>query len=36
MDGEKKYLFGGRLAEYKYYDMNHIIENAIDLANRVL
>jgi UDP-galactopyranose mutase len=36
MDSEKKYLFGGRLAEYKYYDMNHVIENAINLAKKVL
>lgn len=27
-----KLLLGGRLAEYKYYDMHHIIEKAINLA----
>lgn len=26
---EKKVIFGGRLAEYKYYDMDDVIENAI-------
>ena len=25
-DGEKNIIFGGRLAEYKYYDMHHIVE----------
>jgi len=27
-------LFGGRIAEYKYYDMNHTIENALALAKK--
>jgi len=26
---ESKYIFGGRLAEYKYYDMHQIVENAL-------
>jgi UDP-galactopyranose mutase len=25
-------IFGGRLAEYKYYDMHHVIENALKLT----
>lgn len=29
---EIKYLFGGRLAEYKYYDMHNIVENALKLV----
>lgn len=29
---EKNVVFGGRLAEYKYYDMHHVIERAIALA----
>lgn len=29
-------LFGGRLAEYKYYDMAPTIEQALNLANTVL
>lgn len=28
-DKEPKHLFGGRLAEYKYYDMHQVIEKAI-------
>lgn len=28
-DIEKKFIFGGRLAEYKYYDMHQIIEKAL-------
>ena len=28
-DQEKNVLFGGRLAEYKYYDMDDVIEKAI-------
>lgn len=30
-DCESKVLFGGRLAEYKYYDMAPVIESAINL-----
>jgi UDP-galactopyranose mutase len=26
---EKKFMFGGRLAEYKYYDMDKVIERAL-------
>lgn len=29
-DNESKVLFGGRLAEYKYYDMAPVIESAIN------
>lgn len=28
---ENKVIFGGRLAEYKYYDMDKVIESAICL-----
>lgn len=28
---EKNVIFGGRLAEYKYYDMNKIVENALSM-----
>lgn len=31
---EEKTIFGGRLAEYKYYDMDKIVENALALAER--
>lgn len=27
-----KVIFGGRLAEYRYYDMHHVIKRALDLA----
>lgn len=29
-DKEKNVIFGGRLAEYKYYDMHHIVEKALN------
>jgi len=29
------YLFGGRLADYKYYDMHHVIAQALDLVDKV-
>ncbi len=32
---EKKTLFGGRLAEYKYYDMDQVIESALMMAEKV-
>ena len=35
-DAEKNVLFGGRLAEYKYYDMSPTIEQAMRLAKEVL
>lgn len=28
-DGENNVIFGGRLAEYKYYDMAPVIEKAL-------
>ena len=33
---EPNVLFGGRLAEYKYYDMAPTIESAISTANKIL
>lgn len=33
---EKKVLFGGRLAEYKYYDMDKVIAAALQLAEKTL
>lgn len=29
-DKEENVIFGGRLAEYKYYDMHHIVEKALN------
>lgn len=34
--GEKKLIFGGRLAEYKYYDMDKVIESAFQLLKKEL
>ena len=33
---EKRIIFGGRLAEYKYYDMDKVIASAFDLAEKEL
>lgn len=35
-DAEKKVMFGGRLGEYKYYDMDAVIASALSLAKREL
>ena len=35
-DKETRVLFGGRLAEYKYYDMDKVIESAFQLVEREL
>lgn len=35
-DNEDKIIFGGRLAEYKYYDMHHIVEKALCIAKEDL
>ena len=34
-DMEDKVIFGGRLAEYKYYDMAPIIEQVLNLENKI-
>ena len=31
-DAESRYLFGGRLADYRYYDMHQVIEQALSLS----
>lgn len=33
---EKNVIFGGRLAEYKYYDMDDVIKSALEMVKRVL
>lgn len=33
-DKEEKFIFGGRLAEYKYYDMDKVIRSALDLVKK--
>ena len=35
-DGESNVIFGGRLGEYKYYDMDKVIENALALCEKEL
>lgn len=35
-DKEDKVIFGGRLGEYKYYDMDKVIESALALCNKIL
>jgi len=32
---EKNVIFGGRLAEYKYYDMDDVIKSALDCAKKI-
>lgn len=34
-DGEENVIFGGRLAEYKYYDMDKVIESALNKVDEV-
>ena len=33
---DKNVVFGGRLGDYKYYDMDKTIEKAFELANNLL
>lgn len=33
---EQNVIFGGRLAEYKYYDMDDVIKSAMNAAEREL
>ena len=35
-DKEERVVFGGRLGEYKYYDMDAVIEAALNLCDREL
>ena len=34
-DQEKNIMFGGRLAEYKYYDMHQVIESALNFTKTI-
>ena len=36
MQHERDVLFGGRLAEYRYYNMDQIVERALAVAEREL
>ena len=33
-NNESKVIFGGRLAQYKYYDMHHVIEKALECVEK--
>ena len=35
-DAEGSVIFGGRLGEYKYYDMDKVIESALNMVQKVL
>lgn len=35
-DRDHKVIFGGRLAEYKYYDMDKVIRRALDVSERLM
>lgn len=35
-DAESNVIFGGRLGEYKYYDMDKVIASALDMCKKVL
>lgn len=35
-DAEKDVIFGGRLGEYKYYDMDQVIEAALEMSKKEL
>ena len=36
VDSEKNVIFGGRLAEYKYYDMHQVIASALKKVNEII
>jgi UDP-galactopyranose mutase len=33
---EKTIMFGGRLAEYKYYDMDDVIDSALNFIEKII
>ena len=35
-DAEEKVIFGGRLGEYKYYDMDAVIASALNCVEKEL
>ena len=35
-DNDTKVIFGGRLGQYKYYDMDKVIEEALNLCKKIL
>ena len=35
-EGEKNLIFGGRLGEYKYYDMDAVVASALGMSKKEL
>ena len=35
-DSEEKVIFGGRLGTYRYYDMDKVVESALELVSRLI
>jgi len=35
-DSQSKYIFGGRLAQYKYFDMHQVIRSALDTVKKII
>lgn len=35
-DKEKKVIFGGRLGQYKYFDMHNVIKSALEMLNGII
>lgn len=35
-DAEPRHFFGGRLADYRYYDMHHVVRKALDAVDRLV
>ena len=35
-DSQPKYIFGGRLAQYKYFDMHQVIRSALDTVKTLI
>ena len=35
-DAEDKVIFGGRLGEYKYYDMDAVVASALEMSKKEL
>ena len=33
---EERVIFGGRLGKYKYYDMHHVVEEALNCVRKEL
>lgn len=36
VEGEKNIIFGGRLGEYKYYDMDAVVASALEMSEKEL